>query len=64
MMLPPAFGLQSYHGPANVGSLNVSKVATLVASAEQMCFLMDAIRNPHPAETRVTLNGSELEIGD
>ena len=45
-------------------SADAAKVATLVASAERMCFLMDAIRNPHPAETRVTLNGSELEIGD
>jgi len=37
-------------------------VARLVATAERMCFLMDAIRNPHPAHTRVALNGRALDI--
>ena len=36
------------------------EVAKLVATAERMCFLMDAIRNPHPATLRVTLNGQAL----
>ena len=44
-------------------SAEAAVVADLVATAERMCFLMDAIRNPHPAQTRVALNGDDLEIG-
>lgn len=35
-------------------------VAKLVATAERMCFLMDALRRPHTVETAVTLNGKPL----
>ena len=38
-----------------------SAVAGLIATAERMCFLMDVIRNPHPATLRVTLNGSAIQ---
>ena len=41
-------------------SADEAEVARLVATAERMCFLMDAIRNPHPATLRVTLNGQTL----
>ena len=36
------------------------EVARLVATAERMCFLMDAIRNPHEVTARVALNGVPL----
>ena len=32
-------------------------VAQLIATAERMCFMMDAIRQPHAVSTRVTVNG-------
>jgi hypothetical protein len=32
-------------------------VAQLIATAERMCFMMDAIRQPHEVRTRVTVNG-------
>jgi hypothetical protein len=35
-------------------------IAGLVGTAERMCFMMDAIRNPHPLTSTVTLNGSPL----
>lgn len=35
-------------------------VAPLVATAERMCFMMDAIREPHEVHTRVTVNGEVL----
>lgn len=35
-------------------------VATVVATAERMCFMMDAIREPHEVRTRVTVNGEVL----
>lgn len=37
------------------------KVAKLVATAERMCFMMDAVREPHEVRTRVTVNGDVLE---
>lgn len=36
-------------------------VSKLVATAERMCFMMDAIRQPHEVRTRVMLNGESLE---
>ncbi len=36
-------------------------VAKLVATAERMCFMMDAVRKPHAVRTRVTVNGEVLE---
>lgn len=41
-------------------SADSEQVSALVATAERMCFLMDAIRNPHPVEASVTLNGVTL----
>lgn len=38
-----------------------SEIARLVATAERMCFLMDAIREPHAVHARTTLNGEALE---
>ena len=35
-------------------------VAKLVATAERMCFMMDAVREPHDVRTRVTVNGEDL----
>jgi hypothetical protein len=35
-------------------------VAQLIATAERMCFMMDAIREPHVVSTRVTVNGTTL----
>ena len=36
------------------------EVAKLVATAERMCFMMDAVREPHDVRTRVTINGEDL----
>ena len=36
------------------------EIARLVATAERMCFLMDAIREPHTVRNSVTLNGESL----
>ncbi len=36
-------------------------VAKLVATAERMCFLMDALRRPHRVEAAVKLNGNPLQ---
>ena len=36
------------------------EVARLVNTAERMCFMMDAIRNPHPLQASTTLNGVSL----
>ena len=36
-------------------------VAQIIATAERMCFMMDAIREPHEVRTRVTVNGAALE---
>lgn len=41
-------------------SADAGVVAEIVAIAERMCFLMDAIRNPRPVSTAVELNGSPL----
>ena len=30
------------------------------AQAERMCFMMDAIREPHEVRTRVTINGTAV----
>jgi hypothetical protein len=35
-------------------------VAKLVATAERMCFMMDAIREPHEVHSRVMVNGEVL----
>jgi hypothetical protein len=35
-------------------------VAKLVATAERMCFMMDAIREPHEVRSRVMVNGEAL----
>jgi hypothetical protein len=35
-------------------------VAKLVATAERMCFMVDAVREPHEVRTRVTVNGEVL----
>lgn len=35
-------------------------VSELVATAERMCFMMDAVREPHEIRTRVTVNGEVL----
>jgi organic hydroperoxide reductase OsmC/OhrA len=36
-------------------------VAQLIATAERMCFMMDAVREPHEVRTRVTINGTAME---
>jgi hypothetical protein len=36
-------------------------VATLVATAERMCYMMDVIRRPHEVRASVTLNGEPLD---
>jgi len=33
------------------------KVGALIATAERMCFLLDAIRNTHTVESSVSING-------
>ena len=43
---------------------DAAKVAELVAAAERMCFLMDAIRNPRAVNASVELNGEVLEVPD
>ena len=40
------------------------QVTKLVATAERMCFLMDAIRQPHSVTSRVSLNGAPLAEAD
>lgn len=37
------------------------EVAKLIATAERMCFMMNAVREPHEVRTRVTVNGEALE---
>ena len=37
------------------------KIAALVATAERMCFLMDAIREPHEVRNSTSLNGEPLD---
>lgn len=36
-------------------------VTQLIATAERMCFMMDAVREPHEVRTRVTINGTAME---
>jgi hypothetical protein len=36
------------------------EVAKLVATAERMCFMMDAVREPHDVRSRVTINGEDM----
>ena len=38
-----------------------AEVEKLVATAERMCFMMDAIREPHEVRSRVSINGEALE---
>ena len=45
-------------------SAGADVVAEIVAAAERMCFVMDAIRRPRPVTSRVELNGSALAVGD
>ncbi len=37
------------------------EVRELVRIAENMCFMMDAIREPHAVEASTTLNGEPLD---
>ena len=37
------------------------KIAELVAVAEKMCFLLDAIREPHEVRSTTSVNGEPLE---
>jgi organic hydroperoxide reductase OsmC/OhrA len=41
-------------------SASREEVSKLVATAERMCFMMDAVREPHEVRTRVTVNGDVL----
>ncbi len=43
-----------------VSSANRDEIAKLVATAERMCFLLDAIRQPHEVRQSVSLNGERL----
>jgi len=43
---------------------DAAQVAELVAAAERMCFLMDAIRNPRAVNASVELNGEALDVPD
>jgi len=36
------------------------EVAKLIATAERMCFMMDAVREPHEVRSRVTVNGEVM----
>jgi hypothetical protein len=36
-------------------------IAKLVATAERMCFLMDAIREPHEVRNSTVLNGEVID---
>lgn len=37
---------------------DTQKVSTLVATAERMCFLLDAINNTHEVASSVSINGT------
>ncbi|NKB98814.1 MAG: hypothetical protein GKR90_10025 [Pseudomonadales bacterium] len=41
-------------------SAPTDEIAKLVATAERMCFLMDAIREPHEVRNTTSLNGKPL----
>lgn len=43
-----------------VSSAPRDAVSKLVATAERMCFMMDAVQAPHEIRTQVTLNGEAL----
>jgi len=43
---------------------DAAQVAELVAVAERMCFLMDAIRSPRAVNASVELNGEALAVAD
>jgi len=43
---------------------DAAQVAELVAAAERMCFLMDAICNPRAVNASVELNGEVLDVPD
>jgi len=43
-----------------VSSADEQDIAGLVATAERMCFMMDAIRTSHPVASTVSLNGEPL----
>ena len=45
-------------------SADEAVVAAVVAQAEKMCFLMDAIRNPRTVTATATLNGAALATAD
>ena len=38
------------------------EIARLVATAERMCFVLDAIREPHEVRSATSLNGEPLEV--
>ena len=38
---------------------DTQKISALVATAERMCFLLDAIRNTHTVASSVSINGSQ-----
>ena len=40
------------------------EIATLVATAERMCYVLDAIRRPHEVHGSTTLNGEPLTSPD
>jgi hypothetical protein len=37
------------------------EIAKLVATAERMCFLIDAVRNPHEVRAKLILNGEPVD---
>jgi len=39
---------------------STEEIAQLVETSERMCFMMDVIRNPHPARLSVRFNGEPL----
>ena len=45
-------------------SADAAVVAAVVAQAERMCFLMDAIRSPRSVNATATLNGEALAPAD
>lgn len=40
---------------------DTQKVNTMIATAERMCFLLDAIRNTHTVASSVSINGSSAD---
>jgi len=40
-------------------SADAEKINALIATAERMCFLLDALRNTHEVTSSVSISGSE-----